>query len=159
MSHAIQGFVARHDLLRELASPLQHARVVPLEQGFAFLPLTSDLYDEVGDGGKSPYDALWKLSPGMAEVASAWSKRGPVAYVETDYFGGTGDQAAVVFQDGRIVFGPEKGKFGAVREALPGPVSAALRRVGVERGEAYDEFAAAGLHRHRSMDEWDDEEE
>lgn len=34
------------------------------------------------------------------------------------------------------------------------PISRALRRIGVERGDAHDEFEAVGLLAHRDTNDW-----
>lgn len=145
MGHSIAGFVARKELLREGTRHLTHAVIASLEQGFGLLPATDDLHDELGDGG-APHDELWRLSNGLARLGAELSRGGPVAYVETDYFGGTGDQAAMVWQNGEVIFGPSKSRIGAIHSAL--------LRLGVEQGADDDCFDALGLNRHRHTDDW-----
>jgi len=41
-----------------------------------------------------------------------------------------------------------------LREIAQWPFNQVLRRLGVLRGEAIDEFDAVGLNRHRSTDDW-----
>ena len=65
-----------------------------------------------------------------------------IAYVETEYFGGAGNQAAVVYQNGQIVTGPTTGDSGSRSEW---PINAAMRSLGVKRGDYVDEFAAIGF--------------
>ncbi|MEM1181530.1 MAG: hypothetical protein AAGM22_24515 [Acidobacteriota bacterium] len=62
---------------------------------------------------------------------------GPYAVIETDYFGGVGEQAAVIYLGEETVFGPERGPVGAINKAL--------RRLGVRRTLARDEFDTVGL--------------
>jgi hypothetical protein len=69
-----------------------------------------------------------------------------VAYVETEYFGGEGTQAATVWDRGATIFGPA--------EAEAGPINQALRRLGVERTAGEDEFDKVGLGRHRRNEDW-----
>ena len=75
-----------------------------------------------------------------------WSAGGAVAYFETDYWGGEGEQSAVLWERGEMVYGPAKSRLG--------PINGALRRMGVERGAALDEFDAVGLGRYRDNDDW-----
>lgn len=145
MGHSIAGFVGRKELLREGTHHLTHAVIASLEQGFGFLPATDDLHDELGDGG-SPHDEFWRLSNGLARLGAELSRRGPVAYVETDYFGGTGEQAAMVWENGKVIFGPSKSRIGAIHSAL--------LRLGVAQGADDDRFDALGLDRHRHTDDW-----
>lgn len=145
MGHSIAGFVARKELLREGTRHLTHAVVASLAQEFGFLPATDDLYDQLGDGG-SPHGEFWRLSNGLGRLGAELSRSGPVAYVETDYFGGTGDQAAMVWENGEVISGPTKSRIGAINSAL--------LRLGVEQGAADDRFDALGLDRHRHTDDW-----
>jgi hypothetical protein len=66
------------------------------------------------------------------------------AVIETDYFGGRGDQAAAVYRGDREVMAP------AV--AVVGPINQALRHLGVQAPAGMDEFDAAGLGRFRDFD-------
>jgi hypothetical protein len=76
----------------------------------------------------------------------AISRHHPVAYIRTRYFGGDGEQAASVWENGQIVMGP------LVAEGA-GPINAALRRIGVPLNEAaLDEFDSVGLGAYRSFD-------
>ena len=91
---------------------------------------------------------------GFGDVLAGWSCSGPVAYVEADYFGGVGEQRAAVWDAGRLSLGP---LYKGVDEAFPAegsPISQALRYLGVQRGEHYDEFDAVGLLRHRRTEAW-----
>ena len=65
------------------------------------------------------------------------SEEHPLAYIETDYFGGVGEQNAVVAVEGRVVIGPESGS---------NVINKALQVIGVRRlSPALDEFDALGL--------------
>jgi len=145
MGHSIAGFVARKEVLREGTRHLRHAVIASLEQGFGFVPATDALDDELG-AGDGPHGEFWRLTAGLARLGAELSRRGPVAYVETDYFGGSGDQAAMVWEDGEVLSGPSKTRMGAINHAL--------LHLGVEKGGADDRFDALGLGRHRHTDDW-----
>jgi hypothetical protein len=109
--------------------------------GSSVVPLSQDL-------------VLLPLSGVPAEsVLAEWSLRGPVALVEAEFFGGVGSQRAQVWEQGRSVLGPL-----VLDEDDPAPdvtpISLALRRLGVEKGEHHDEFDAVGLGRHRTTSAW-----
>lgn len=146
MSHRVAAFVARVEVLRAGTAHLPHARVAPLAQGFGLLPLTADLLDEIGETAAEGEEVLVYLTPGAARLARALSASGGVAYVETDYFGGSGEQGAAAWVGGEGVMEPRRARLGTVNEAL--------RRIGIAAGAGVDEFDAAGLHRHRGTDDW-----
>jgi hypothetical protein len=142
---AIAGFVARREALREGTRHLRHAVVASLEQGFGFLPAADDLDDELG-AGDVPHEEFWRLTQGLARLGAELSRGGPVAYVETDYFGGSGDQAAMIWEDGEVASAPWKTRMDAI--------DGALLRLGAGKGKADDHFDALGLGRHRHTDDW-----
>lgn len=78
------------------------------------------------------------------EFARALVGDQPYAIIETEYFGGVGEQAAAVYRAGRELMPPSVAEFG--------PINAALRLLGIVQGEHADEFNAVGLQRHRRFD-------
>jgi len=146
MGHTVQAFIARAEVFQAAGRRPEAARVVSVGQGFALLLNTDALSDGVGGGGELPYQEFYKLSRGLANLAAEWSAGGAVAYFETDYWGGEGKQAAMLWERGEIVYGPAK--------ATLGPINDVLRRMGVGRGTAQDEFDAVGLGRCRDNEDW-----
>lgn len=66
------------------------------------------------------------------------------AIIETDYFGGAGDQAAAVYSGEIEVMAPTTAKVG--------PINEALRHLGVRESVETDEFDTVGLGRFRHFD-------
>lgn len=161
MSYELQALIGTFELLAVAAAETSAARVVPLAQGLALIPVTPAVLSALQtDGGSTkPAEAAgFGWHPGGFELRlAAWSKAGPIACVEAEYFGGSGTQRAAVWENGRIVLGPlTKGEF----EPFPpegSPISRALRRIGArtEAGRA-DEFASVGLSAHRGTSGWAD---
>jgi hypothetical protein len=153
MGHSVSGFVARFDTLAAAARALPGARVARLEQGFGFLPLTDELAP--GDATASDMQSLVGLTAVLAAWAAEQSRTFRIAYVETEYFGGLGSQAAVLWQDGKIALGPVRSNNESEdRPSAEWPINAVGRRLGVQRGEAFDEFDTLGLGRHRHNEGW-----
>jgi hypothetical protein len=143
MGYYLQAIIGKQQTLAQHASEFQHARVVPLAQGIAIIPLTDDLYDEIAGGGE--VERFEKLSPGVEEWARRISAVGPVAYIEAEFFGGTGGQSVVAWSEGSRVLGPVHSEH-AINEAL--------RFFAVRVDGAHDEFDALGLGRHRNTNDW-----
>ncbi|MFE4720491.1 hypothetical protein ACFRLW_29550, partial [Streptomyces sp. NPDC056728] len=97
---------------------------------------------------------FWSLPAGFDRVLAEWSKEGPVAYAESEYFGGVGEENVAVWRDGRLALGPLHLLEGESPPAEGTPVCRALRALGVLAGERDDEFASAGLGEHRDTEEW-----
>lgn len=156
MGHCIRIFAGSPEVLGA------YCRVLPLAQLFALtsqatvlvLPLDDDLHDalhHVYPAGTWDEEAV-RLSSGDMAFAAAASAAGPLAYLETNYFGGMGFQSAALWNGGRLVIRPSK-----LNVALDGPVAwserpinRVLAAMGVVRVEARDEFDSFGLGFYRS---------
>jgi hypothetical protein len=115
---------------------------------WCLVPLADELVDRLTGGSTSPppHPEFEFLSQPVHDEVVRLSVAGPVAYVEAEYWAGSGVQAAVVFEAGKVVCGP--------RKADIGPISDALRALGASREAAVDEFAAVGLGQHRRTEDW-----
>lgn len=143
MGYQLQAIVGKQETLTHGAAAFRQARVVPLTQGFALIPLTDELYDEIGEGGA--VERFAKLSPGVEAWGHRLSASAPVAYLEAEFFGGIGGQSSVGWAHGSRVLGPLHS---------PTAINEALRRLGVQADGARDEFEAVGLGRHRNTADW-----
>lgn len=161
MSYQLSAIVADVELLREQTADLDHAVLAALRQDFALLPVTPQLVDELTgsppDFCAEELDAAHPfhlvLSAALTDVLARWSRRGPVAYLEAEFAGGLGHQAAVVWLDGAVSWGP---CFDAVLDGprREWPINAALVRIGAEPGRWIDPFAEVGLHLEGSTEGW-----
>jgi len=147
MGHAISAIVGKDPGSLE-GNDTRGLRLVSLPQGFCLVPVTAELVDawagsepaELDDGHRPGLDCTV-----VREVAHHVFGRARFAVVETDYFGGSGDQAAVVYENGSVIMEPEV--------AEVGPINRALRLIGVHAGRAHDEFDALGLAQFRGWDQ------
>lgn len=78
-----------------------------------------------------------------------WRKNKTVAKVETDYFGGLGNQNAEVFINGEKVLDQNDEFDHSLR-----PINSALKMLGVKRKEGMDEFDTVGLGKRRTNDDF-----
>ncbi|HVK20844.1 MAG TPA: hypothetical protein VM677_05740 [Actinokineospora sp.] len=151
MGYRIEAVIAAEHVLRVLA---KHAHIVPLGQNLSLLLMTDEFHDSVVVADATRVNAFWKLPAGFDRPLAACSTHGTVAYVEADYTGGVGCQAAQVWADGRVVLGPLRVGIGEPHPADGSPISQALRALGVIAGRRQDEFDAVGLSRHRDPLDW-----
>jgi hypothetical protein len=154
MGYQLQGAISTEPVLWTLAGALENARIVPLGQHLFFLPMTDALFEAVTVAGPAGLDGFWRAPVGFGLALAACSAGGPITYVEADYFGGTGTQSAQVWDRGQVVLGPLQLAEGKPTPAEGSPISRALRRLGVVKGEHFDEFDAVGLGRHRETEDW-----
>jgi hypothetical protein len=149
------------------------AGLVPLAvNGLALVPITDKVHEQIAGvpvvdescgsvSRQEPVLGFYELTSGLAEWSRSLSRGGPIAYVNMEFFGGIGFHAAVAWRDGAICWGPRftqsvAGEAEDYYEVLPGDmaINQVLRCFGVDRRDAIDEFAAAGLRRNRSTEEW-----
>lgn len=146
MAHSIRAFVGSTDVFQHdwLHCPLAS---VPLAQGMHLVPITHELWEQVHEEAMTPPKKAHFRVSGWRDRERAFflrlSSHGPVAFIETEYFGGSGNQGAIVAKHGKITFGP--------RVAPSGIINQALRRMEISKnGNVFDEFDAMELWRFRN---------
>lgn len=122
------------------------------------VPAISRLLDDFDDHYPGPdpqhHDGFVNLNGGLVSLLQEISSIGPVAYIETDYYGGVGSQAGATFVNGEPVVIKVEPEVKSVERTI-GPINSALRALGVARTESLDEFDSLGLGRFRSMEDWE----
>jgi hypothetical protein len=150
MGHQLEALVIPEAAVAQARAELRHTRAIALTRALYLVPIVDASFDALRERFPDALDPLypefWKLVGPIVLVAKRLSHVGAVAYIETDYFGGVGEQAALVWRAGEVVMPAAKGK--------RGPVNAALRLLGAKAGRSNDEFDAIGLGRHRHTDDW-----
>jgi hypothetical protein len=153
MGHCIQIIVAEAAVAARLVQRWPGATTVALPLGYCALPLTEPLYDALAaalpPGAADAGDVRFARAPdGVGlEFAAASREVGPLAYLETNYFGGAGSQVAGAWRDGEVR--------ALEYSTHTGPIDAALRVLGVTPAPGQDAFDALGLGAFRHMDEFD----
>lgn len=154
MGYVLRALVGRRNVI-EYACARTNGALVDLPQGYALLPLTDDDYPVHSD---TPIvdDTFYSLTQEIVQLAIDISRDGPVGYLEVELFGGTGQQASMVWSDGSVALGPllSDNEYGQLEDPISEwAVNKALRYLGVQPTER-DEFEALGLGRHRATEEW-----
>lgn len=154
MGHSVHLIIGQPASIATFQHVWPVARVVELRGGWQAIPVDDPLHQAIEaqyPGAQRPSGL--DVSPlGLGEaLADATRGGGHLAYVETEYFGGTGGQAAMAYVDGRQAMSPQSSRGGG------GPINQALRRIGVERTDAADEFDTIGLGERRSMADYEPE--
>lgn len=147
MAHFISGIIGPFQQLREFASGNSLHSPTRLRGTLGFLPLSDEHLDSLfptqGEFDKS----MIYLSSTLKAALVQLSATSTIAYVETEYFGGSGTQGATVYKEGLCVFEPTTAQRGVISNALK------LLGVVMAPGQA-DEFDTVGLGRYRDNDAW-----
>ena len=146
MGHQIQAVIGQAEAVAALAVDWPRAEVVPLPQGFAMVFLTAGLWDAVEEAFPGPAEPdvsfLLCWSGAVRRWLEGYSCCRPLAYIETDYFGGCGTQAGVLVEKGRVAVPPVDGA---------GTIDRLLAALGVRCLPGKDEFDSLGLGSFRHM--------
>jgi hypothetical protein len=146
MGHCVQAIVTTPNVADELRALYPQLPRVAAQQGFVILPVDAGFIDSVTEARPAQSsEKFMLLTAAFNELLRRLSRFGPLAYVETEYFGGIGGQGAAVYSGGETVMEPEW------RES--GPINRALGLIGVKRRLHRDQFRALGLEGYRSNDD------
>lgn len=150
MSYDIKAFVGKEALLIKHTLGFTHARVIPLAQEIALVPLTGPFLQEVALKVKEiPATSLHgfeSLSPSLTVWAEQVSRGGTVGYIEAEFFGGMGTQWGIAWAGGTVVAGPYSEDLDAINKVLC--------LLGVKTTGNADEFDTVGLGRCRNTSAW-----
>ena len=160
MGHSLSAILGKESATTHFASRWVLATPIDLPQGLRLIPLTIRLHEDIDELVNShqpePFDEFSYLSASVVEAIIQSSHAGALAYIETDYFGGVGSQAAVLWDGGKIASGPHKHTvYGDVatqdsKESGILAINLVLKNLGVWCKANQDEFDAIGLSRFRS---------
>ena len=150
--HAIAVILANKKITMEIADRFVLAKSLELSQNFGLVPLTDDLSDdlvELIDELDIPYEEFEYLNQSVVELLEDVSSLGKVSYIETDYFGGDGGQSSIIWENGKVIYGPILSSNNNTT-----PINDALKILGVRVVERNDEFDEVGLGKYRSTEKW-----
>src|SRR6185436_12447340 len=154
MGHSVQLVIGKDPAVGRFLKCWPGSRAVPLNGGWQAIPMSNGLYEKIEEafpGATRPPQL--DVSPFGLETAMMEATRegGGLAYVETDYFGGSGGQSAMAAVDGEITREPQRSR------GAGGPINSALRAIGMVKTEGMDEFDTIGLGERRSMNDYEPE--
>src|SRR5690348_4813492 len=130
MGHSVRLVIGRIDAVNGFIRAWPGARAVALLGGWHAIPLEDKLHEAIAARwpNAQPPDELDVAPPGIREaLAEATKLSGALAYLETEYWGGSGEQSAMAWSAGQEVFPATRSR------GAGGPINSALRSVGVVR--------------------------
>lgn len=146
MGHCVTAIIAGPPVI-ELMKDERSLIAADLLDGLRLIPLEDDDMQLLATDFIQPIEGFNYLTQNLMGVCAKYSLNGPLVYLETEYFGGMGNQAAAAFANGELVPpSPVSGQ---------GAINKALRSVGVISTIAgVDEFDFVGLSRYRHTSDW-----
>ena len=145
MGHCIRAIIGAHETVRKITDDWL-VNEIELLQGFGMVFLTDRLLEDVEElmelSDELVCPELDYFSEAAADMLERYSFHTKLIYVETDYFGGVGTQAGVLYENGRIAIAPRK---------AAGTINILLRALGAWCKPGKDEFDSLGLGKYRHM--------
>lgn len=161
MSHTLRAVIGPIPPVTEFAGRWVQAHLVPLPQRFGLVPITAALFDHIQERAMldepAPFAGFSHLSAALVQAIVEATRSGPLAYIETDYFGGIGRQSAIAWHKGQLALGPLTSATSAASNIYQVPlceeaINQALRYLGVWRQNGHDEFDMLGLGKFRNTE-------
>lgn len=151
MGHCIRAIIGTHEAVHKIADDWVCAKEIKLPQGFGMVFCTIELLEDIEELMKSSGEAvddplfpeLDYFDASVQELMGSYSFRTKLAYIETDYFGGAGTQAGLLYENGKPATAPQSGE---------GSINVLLKELGVWCKPDKDEFDMLGLGKYRHME-------
>jgi hypothetical protein len=144
MSYVLQAIIGLQECFQGVTS--DRLASIQMNCGLRMVPLTREVCEHYGIGHLPlTDDGVQTFPEALATVCCELSRNGLVAYLEAEFFGGTGTQAHVLFRDGHML---------GIPVIAEDAINRALKAFNVPVGASHDEFAAVGLGRCRNTEDW-----
>jgi hypothetical protein len=160
MGYYLNAIVSSSNAMEVIVEQYEHAFPHSIGLDLVILPHVTP-YLPSDDTKRFGYDDhFWYLDEPLVSIILRASELSPVSHVEAEYAGGVGGQAAIVWSNSKVVYGPEQvtnRNYEGRAQRVPkqtSPISQALRHLGVQAIGAQDEFDTVRLGRFRHTLAW-----
>lgn len=144
MGHNLSAIIGNCAATEKLSADWSCAQTIRLPQGYCLIPLTDDFFDTVtaafGTSNEAGATDLIYLTAAIHHLLCQYTVHNKLIYIETDYTGGVGTQAGVLYSNGQISVLPQNSS---------GTINRLLQALGVKRLPGKDEFDTLQLGRYR----------
>lgn len=152
MGHSITAVIGPRKVVEQIAAAAGCPKPTDLILELVIAPLGEAQIDRLtslnpGQG----FDGFCYLSAGLELALIAAADGGQFAYVETNYFGGAGSQAAAAYSNGEAIL-RKAVPVTRNRPQLESPINSSLRALGVRGAPDRDEFDTLGLGKFRTLE-------
>ena len=140
MGHHLRAIIGKQSTLSKIVSDWVTATETPLIDGYGFIFLSDILFDEITEfhniSNTLHHKNMIFFTSAISEFLTQYSQNSKLAYIETDFFGGHGTQAGILFENGIITIPPTS------------HITMILHELGITY---QNPFHAIGLSKHRFL--------
>ncbi|MFL9485583.1 hypothetical protein ACI6Q2_22570 [Chitinophagaceae bacterium LWZ2-11] len=146
MGYYLQAFVGKQNDLEIIKDNFSVTVLRELGQGLCLIPMTEQLFDQINNYVSSNEISSFKyLTENVEREILKCINNKELAYVEADYFGGTGSQIGIVWKEGKRYMEFASGQ---------NVINKVLSFLGVISDSEKDEFATLELDKYRNTEDW-----
>jgi len=146
MGYNLKAFIGQVERLEPVTTRFKNAKLIPLTEQIALIPMTDDLFNEINDYRvNNNIDGYEYLTTDIESEIIETINIGLIAYIEVEYFGGTGVQNGILWKNKKRIF---------EHSGTKAVVNSILQQFGITRSKSRDEFETVGLNRHRYTEDW-----
>ncbi|MCW7491007.1 hypothetical protein [Leptospira meyeri] len=148
MSYYLQAIISNSDHFNKLSIFLKNTTsIVPLIDGYSIIPLTDGAFKLLNEEDQEVIliKDYSHLTVKLYSILMQFSQIDKIGYFEAEYFGGTGSQCAILFENGNAVF-ESIGKQDSINRLL--------KKIGVKKKFFKDRFDYIGLNKYRTTEDW-----
>ena len=149
MGYNLKAFIGQVESLESATTQFKNAKLISLTQQIVLIPMTGDLFNEINDSRvNNDIDGYEYLTTNIELEILKTIHTGLIAYIEVEYFGGTGVQNGILWKNGKRIF---------EQSGTKDVVNSILKQFGITCSKSRDEFETVGLSRHRYTEDWLDD--
>ncbi|MCH7386817.1 hypothetical protein MMO39_05815 [Acinetobacter modestus] len=146
MTYMLNAIIVKKSDQHKLTDFYQRATAIDLDDNLSIIPCTHELLDEISQFTTSPLVGDFNyLNEKIETQLLQYFQNNPFTYIEADYFGGTGQQTTIIWENGKRVY---------LSQSSNREINKALKFLGVIKTNDQDEFDKVKLGRHRRTDDW-----
>ncbi|MCW7483289.1 hypothetical protein [Leptospira kanakyensis] len=122
-------------------------RIVPLIDGYSLIPLNEDAFKLLNTDEDEIIliKDYSNLTVKLYSILMQFSQIDKIGYIEAEYFGGSGSQSVILFDDGKSIL-----------ESIhkQNSINILLKKIGVKKKLFKDRFDYLGLNKFRKTEDW-----
>ena len=146
MTYILQAFITKRSNHNYLTDFYENATSVEIGHELSLIPFTTELFDEINKLTISkPIGKFDYLTDNIEIELLKHFGNVKIAYIEADYFGGKGEQIAIIWENKKRIYLSDFGDY---------EINKVLKDFGVIADNGKDEFDTVGLGRNRRTKEW-----
>lgn len=146
MTYILQAFIVKKSTHYKLTDFYQNAIAVNISNDLSLIPFTTELFDEINKlTASNPIGKFAYLTENIEIELLKHFENIKVAYIEAEYFGGQGEQIAIIWEDKKRIYLSDLGD---------NEINNVLKNFGVIANNGKDEFDTVSLGRNRRTEDW-----